>query len=185
VAWESPLERDALRLLECDPAVSAYWTQPFTVRFREPWGGPWRQHTPDILAYRSGRPVVIEIKDAAKAAHEVVARRLATLREAFAAHGLEYRIWTQKVIRQAPRLTNAIWLLRYRGEEVAPSLHLLTSSILRENGALRRSELERLLVAHGAPRDRLTPKIMALLLHGRLRLALNESVATDPVLTLP
>ncbi|AFD27805.1 heteromeric transposase endonuclease subunit TnsA [Deinococcus gobiensis] len=61
--FESTLERDFYTLLEFDPAVESYVTQPLQIMFRTP-SGARRRYTPDTLVhYLDGRrPGLFEVK---------------------------------------------------------------------------------------------------------------------------
>lgn len=123
-AFESPLERDFLAILDFDWKVSAFYDQPVRVNYTDAAGVP-RHYTPDVLVYwrrdlkpaRWMRPLLAEIKtkrDLAGAAGKYDERFAAA--EAYAkSRGWEFRVLTEQHIR-TPYLQNARFLRRYREE---------------------------------------------------------------------
>lgn len=120
---ESLLEHDFLTLLEWDPRVAQYVTQPLSVDWIDA-DGKVRQYTPDVLVtYHSLalmdapvlRATVFEIKP-----EEVLRRDWVQLRPKFKAAmaalrpvGIRFKIATEKHIR-TPLLDNARRLLSYK-----------------------------------------------------------------------
>ena len=108
----SSLERDLLYLLEVDPKIRAYLTQPMALRYRE--GELIRTHLPDVLSLANDQETLIEVKYADEAALPEMRRRTQILEAGLGRHGVAYRVLTEKIIRVEPRLTNARILCRYR-----------------------------------------------------------------------
>jgi hypothetical protein len=120
---ESLLEHDFLTLLEWDPRVARYGTQPLSVNWRDN-EGKVRQYTPDVLVtYHSLalmddpalRATVFEVKP-----WEVLRRDWPLLRPKFKAAiealrpvGVRFKIVTERHIR-TPLLDNARRLLAYK-----------------------------------------------------------------------
>lgn len=130
----SSLERDLLYLLEIDPEIRAYLTQPLSLRYRD--GESVRSHLPDVLSLARDRETLIEVKYADEAALPEVQRRTQILKSGLARHGVAYRVLTEKIIRAEPRLTNARRLCRYRW--ITPDQHVLIplQECLKRQGSL-------------------------------------------------
>lgn len=116
---ESTLELDQHTLLSADPAVVRFAVQPHWLSF---WtvdsGGYWvrRRYAPDIIAeLRGGRRVVIEVKGVTFANTEKWRLRERDIRSAYAEHGLDFVVFTEREIRNEPRLSNCKQMLRHRG----------------------------------------------------------------------
>lgn len=132
--YVSSLERDLLYLLEVDPGIRAFLTQPLTLRYRD--GEFIRTHLPDVLCLARDQVALCEVKYADEAALPEVQRRTQSLKEGLAPHGISYRVLTEKVIRAEPRLTNARVLCRYRW--LTPDQHVLDplQEYLERHGSL-------------------------------------------------
>lgn len=116
IAWESELEKHALWLLECDPDVERFITQPMTITYV--LDGKERRHTPDIWCWRGGRSYVIEIKPAWRLQRPYVDLRTRVVTELFRRFGIEYLIWRDDQIQREPRLSNMKYLLRFRDQAI-------------------------------------------------------------------
>lgn len=130
----SSLERDLLYLLEVDPEIRAYLTQPLNLRYRD--YEFIRSHLPDVLSLTRDQIALIEVKYADEAALPEVQRRTQILKTGLAPHGIAYRVLTEKIIRAEPRLTNARRLSRYRW--LTPDQHVLIplQEYLKRQGSL-------------------------------------------------
>lgn len=115
VAFESALERDLATVLEFDPGVDKYETQPVQLRYG---AGGSRFGYPDFLVrYRADvgiSPVLIDVKYRSE-----IFAKWASLKPRFVAarrhakdHGWSYRLMTETEIR-GPFLENAKFLLPY------------------------------------------------------------------------
>lgn len=120
VAWESLLERDYCMLLELDPEVRAYRSQPERMALFV--DGVRRWHVPDFLVTDRRGDAFHEVKPARKAQKPDVRSRLLAAAAAAAERGLGYRVVTEEDIRRLPRLDNVKLVCRYLGVEVTQLL---------------------------------------------------------------
>jgi hypothetical protein len=116
---ESTLERDQHTLLSADPNIIKFAVQPHWLSF-------WtvdrqgcrvlRRYAPDIIAeMRGGHRVVIEVKSQTFADTDKWRVRERDIRSAYAEHGLDFVVFTEREIRNEPRLSNCKQMLRHRG----------------------------------------------------------------------
>ena len=105
--FESLPERDAMVLLDIDPGVVAFHSQPETFRWVD--AGRARRYTPDIL---------VERRDGGREYREVKPRKVRDLDPTLdgrldriliecAARGAAFAFWTKEEIQGQPRLSNA------------------------------------------------------------------------------
>lgn len=172
IYWESQLERDAIVLMEVDPAVLAYYEQPFTLEYRHE--GEIHNYTPDLQVEFNDRKQIIEVKPDEEADSPVNKGRFALLAKQFRKHGYVYRVLPEREIRSQPRLDNAKLLLRYR--------RVAVSDVAREH-------LRRPLAAHhkltikwftNSPGSGIGfPEIASLICRGYLATEMNVPIGPD------
>lgn len=102
----SPLEADFYTRIEVDRSVTAVVHQPLRITWRDP-SGRQRSHVPDAALEWGGRIVVVEIKHHERTTYPDFLIRTETLVEMAATAGVEYRVVTDKWIREEPYLGNA------------------------------------------------------------------------------
>ena len=90
VQWESPAELNACRLLDADPAVTAFYEQPLEITYF--LDGEVHRHYPDILVLAPNRSELWKIKPESEAARPETVRRTELMRRALPAYGYTYRI---------------------------------------------------------------------------------------------
>lgn len=117
IAWESLLERDYCAVLELDPAVLAYRSQPERMTLFV--DGARRWHVPDFLVTLRSGDAFHEVKPLAKTQKPDVNAMLTAAAAAAAERGLGYRVVTEEDIRLQPRLANAKLICRYMCVEVS------------------------------------------------------------------
>lgn len=177
VAFESRLERDQLILLEADPAVVTFDTQPVTIPFRGRERA--RSYTPDCrVIYQAAPTELVEVKYAADiAAYEPKAR--ADMEEAHdaARSFCDARSW-RFVLRTdrdilGPRLDRAHALRAFARLPASVASGLLAvESFVRQHPGVALGELARELDPLGPTTRNLA---LHLVWHGRLR---DEPFAT-------
>lgn len=166
LAWESELEKHALWLLEVDPYVSRFITQPLKVGYS--LGGKPREHTPDLWFWRKGVPYLVEIKPSWRVKRPWMGIRTELMKELFAEYGIRYRLWRDDEIRSEPRLSNARNLLRYRDQELLAADKLKVRAALEAQTSMTIGELAR-LVSHEV--------VLGLLARGRLLMDMHEPLS--------
>jgi TnsA endonuclease-like protein len=86
VQWESPAELNACRLLDADPAVTAFYEQPLEITYS--LDGEVHRHYPDILVLVPNRSELWKIKS--EAARPETVRRTELMRRALTAYGYTF-----------------------------------------------------------------------------------------------
>lgn len=122
--YESSLERDFLYLVEFDPMVSSFQTQPITIEYVDQ--GKNRKYTPDILVKYVGlrkgfnrKNLLVEIKyrdDLKKNWKELKPKFLAAMRYADS-QNWRFKILTEVEIR-TNYLENVKFLIRYKNASI-------------------------------------------------------------------
>lgn len=108
---ESLLEFDFSILLEADPAVISYETQP--VRIRYFFDDKNRTYTPDFRVTYHDRQELVEVKPHEIAETVEFRRWRAAVEPCIQQMGYAFRVVTSAEIRREPRLSNHRVLLRY------------------------------------------------------------------------
>jgi hypothetical protein len=113
--WETPLERDAMLILEFDPHVTAFKQHQRATYIDDSMGG--FTTFPDIEYVHSGRQCVLEVKRDIDLQNVNLQHRLQRIKGYFLAVGIDYQVWNTTVIRREPRLSNLKDLAyhRFRG----------------------------------------------------------------------
>lgn len=113
--FESSLERDALILIEFNPSIVSYLSQPKTFDYFH--NNKHKTYTPDILIeYSNGKKLYIEVKyreDLRKDWEILRPKFKAVIKELSDDKSARFKIWTENEIR-IPLLKNATFLLPYR-----------------------------------------------------------------------
>lgn len=172
VAWESPLERDAILLFEYSPGVASYEEQPELILY--PDGDEVRRYFPDFeITTTSGIKLHIEVKNSRKLSIPKTAAKYRTIAAHYQSEGRHYRILTEREIRREPLFSNLKRLIQYHhsGELLDTALDHVTRKL--RNGTLQMSALEL---------D--TPSIWRLLAHGHLRCDLKSPIKASSLMWL-
>lgn len=169
LAWESELEKHALWLLECDPNVTRFITQPLTVTYVV--DRKLRRHTPDLWWWRGEHPYIAEIKPAWHLKRPDTAYRTQLMTDVFASHGIRYRVWGDDEIRDEPRLSNAKYLLRFRDQAVTREQKWIARGLLERRGATTIRDLADAIGLDGRE------AVLAMVLRGYLLCDLHEPLS--------
>jgi hypothetical protein len=111
VGFESWLERDHVILLDFDPQVVGFASQPFWLTWRDARGGQERSHAPDFFARLSdGAGLVVDCRPAGRR-DERSLKSFAAMRQACVVAG-----WTYRLVGELDpvRAANLRWLAGYR-----------------------------------------------------------------------
>ncbi|EAW36765.1 TnsA endonuclease N-terminal domain-containing protein [Lyngbya sp. PCC 8106] len=119
VWYESLLELDYIYLLEIDPDVVAFASQPFQLQYTIIEGGKRRKlkYTPDFYVERKNQIQVVEVKPENKVNSERNQRIFHFVAPIFREKGWEFVVVTETMIRVQPQLNNVKLLHRYSGVE--------------------------------------------------------------------
>jgi len=116
VHWESPGERDAIKLLDVDPAVLHVSEQPCVIVYR--LNGSLHKHIPDLMVRRIGGNSLLEVKTACDARSVDIAERTKLLCSELPRLGYTYEVLISEDLGRQPRLRNVEFVLRHGRSEL-------------------------------------------------------------------
>jgi hypothetical protein len=150
---ESMTESDVCLLLDFDPDVESYCTQPdsFHNETNEPG---WRRYTPDLLVkYKDGSFDFGEVKPEFKIKSEQFAHKHELHQRIIQERtGHKLKLFTEPKVSQH-KLTQCRQLKGYYHCELLPEVHEAVYAYLAEIDCAALSVIERLCVKHGAPNN--------------------------------
>jgi hypothetical protein len=114
--WESPHELNAFRLLDANPSIVGFQEQPAEIRFV--LNGQPRTHIPDLIVQFAGRTEFWEVKASPNHVNHETLARTCLLAAELPKLGYCYRLVFGSELAQQPRLSNAIFLLRFGRQSV-------------------------------------------------------------------
>lgn len=109
--WESQIERDYIYLLEIDPTVQSYRSQPFKLTYLH--AGKTRTYTPDFWVIRPLCQQVVEVKPERKVNDSSYFELWRHIIPVCRDMGMEFVVVTDVMIRQQPQLDNIKLLYKY------------------------------------------------------------------------
>jgi hypothetical protein len=121
--YESLNERDYMYLLEIDPDVRSYNTQPFKISYI--LDEKSRRYTPDFLVQRQSKQQIIEIKPTNWFNDEKNVTKMTAIASTLKSMGWEFIIITDEMMNQDYLLNNIKLLYRY--VQIPLTLQNLTS----------------------------------------------------------
>lgn len=137
--WESINELNAFRLLEVNPAISAYIEQPCTVYYQI--NGETYRHHPDILVFTRHRKEFWEIKANAEAKHPDVVERTKLLTQVLPNYGYQYRVVLGEDLGQKVRLENIKSILAYGRKDISTHFREKVRLIFCQHREIKLGEL--------------------------------------------
>ena len=111
VWWESTIERDYIYLLEIDPTVKSYKSQPFKLTYLH--AGKTRTYTPDFWVIRPRCQQVVEVKPESKVKDSSYLELWRHIIPNCRDMGMEFVVVTDVMIRKQPQLDNIKLLYKY------------------------------------------------------------------------
>ena len=114
--FESLIERDYMYLLEIDPDVKSYQSQPLKLAYT--LNGKPRKYTPDFLVERQNKQQIVEIKPAFAVHTEKNLRLFQNIGPLCQKRGWEFVVVTDEMIRVQPLLDNLRLVYKYAREPV-------------------------------------------------------------------
>lgn len=111
ICYESLNERDYMYLLEIDPDVVFYSSQPLKISYT--LNNQLRRYTPDFLVQRLSRQLIVEIKPEKRLNHDQNLQLFQAITNLGQSQGWEFIVITDKMIKQEPLLSNVKLLYRY------------------------------------------------------------------------
>jgi hypothetical protein len=109
--YESLNERDYMYLLEIDPDVISYSTQPFKISYILDKKVRW--YTPDFLVQRKSKQQIVEIKPSCWNDDEKNVRKFSVIAANLRSEGQNFVIITDEMMSQGYLLNNIKLLYRY------------------------------------------------------------------------
>ncbi len=111
VWYESLNERNYMYLLEIDPDVLSYSTQPFKISYI--LDDKVRRYTPDFLVQRQSKQQIVEIKPSCWLDDEKNVRRFPVIASTLKSRGWEFVMITDEMMSRGSLLNNVKLLYRY------------------------------------------------------------------------
>jgi len=149
VWWEYRLERDYVFLLEFDPEVLTFESQPFRLLYER--DGKARRYSPDFRVVRKTGTTIVEVKPEEKLAkYEPLFR---AVRPIFRERGEEFEVVTERTIRVQPRLDNVKLLHRYARTEIDDGHILHCMRFFGDKPEASLGEFESWLSGHGVGKN--------------------------------
>lgn len=176
--FESLLERDMLHLLEIDPGVVFFRTQPLIIKWTT--SDQPHFHIPDILVVRRNTKQIIEVKPEEKTLEEEFILRTKYVSAICRQRGFEYCVVTEKFIQQEPRLSNVKLLFKYSRTDLSQSHQAQLYGFFKERETATVRELETIFGFTRIARN----IVYALMYWGHLTVDLNHSISSDSVVML-
>lgn len=181
ISFESTLERDLFLTLEFDPSVTSYEEQPLVIAGEV--DGLNIKYTPDCLATcEDGSQIIYEVKFQCDLDSDdgEIARRF-RLAEAYAVqHGAEFKVVTEKEIRDA-RLDNLKFIYRF----TSPPRDLGQMSKVIKSALKQPMPINQLLAALATDRFQqaaFIPVVWHLVFIRELRMDMDVPLAADTIL---
>ncbi len=109
--YESLNERDYMYLLEIDPDVVSYRSQPLKISYT--LNNQLRRYTPDFFVQRRSREQIVEIKPEKRLNQDQNLQLFQVMNSLGQSQGWEFIVITDKMIKKEPLLSNLKLLYRY------------------------------------------------------------------------
>jgi hypothetical protein len=174
VPYESGYERDAIRELEVNNTVAAYYVQPETIEYT--LFDKRHRYTPDIaVEYADGRNEIIEVKPERFANHPENLLAFEAIRKVYEWRGISYRVVTEKDIYHNRKARKIKAILRWRDYSPPPEVAARVSEVFSTRPPATLGELEKLL--NFSPDDR--HKLIAMATRGYFTIPLDEDFTVE------
>ncbi|MBP2640456.1 MAG: TnsA endonuclease [Firmicutes bacterium] len=171
IHWESMIERDYIFLLETDPDVTYYASQPLKMEYWK--DGKKHFYTPDFLVKRNGITQIVEVKPSAKVEkHRELFQAIALYCED---KGWKFLVVTEAMVRVQPRLENAKILCRYSFGNITFDYIEECKNYLKQHGAKPLLEVKEHMKAKGY----CPAMIYTLLYKGAIAFAIDQPINDD------
>jgi hypothetical protein len=151
--YESLIERDYMYLLESDPDVLSYSTQPLKIIYT--WDNKPRKYTPDFLVERSSRTQIVEIKPATQVDSDKNQRLWRYVAPNCLERGWEFAVVTDEMIRVQPLLDNLKLLYKYVREPLSFHNYIECHQYFQRQGTSSITKAETDLAPHQISRKTL------------------------------
>jgi len=180
IAYESRLERDFLYLVEWDHMdVLEVWEQACRVHYF--FDGRRRRFTIDFLIKRKKKKQMIEIKYSTRAKQPKYQAAFRAARKAATREGYEFKVYTEKTIRQQPRLDNVKLLIYYQRTAVHPHHQVLCQEFFKNRVQASLQELMEFFQSNEVEKA----VVYALLRWGIVGFDINQPLIPEAIVYLP
>jgi hypothetical protein len=115
--YESLIERDYMYLLETDPDVLSYHSQPLSIFYT--FNHRQRRYTPDFLVEGRHKKLLVEVKPASKVNSDKNLSLFRAIAPICEEKGWEFVVVTDAMIRVQPQLNNLKLIYKYAGEPLS------------------------------------------------------------------
>ena len=178
VWYESLTERDYMYLLEIDPDVLSYSSQPLKIAYKE--DGKRRKYTPDFFVERSQKKQVVEIKPITLIDSDKNKRFFQCITYICQSKGWEFLVITDEMIRREPFLSNIKLLYRYALVTLTPQATVTCHQYFKNQVTVTLKTAEEDLIAQGIFRENL----LKLIFVGFLSTDLRTPIGSDSLISL-
>jgi hypothetical protein len=168
--WESEHESNAMRIFDATVEVIAFNEQPCEIVYE--MDGEWFRHYPDFLIQTLDGNTFCEVKMAADAASDEVAKRTAHLTQYLPYYDYQYRIELAEDLAREPRLGNLKRLLKLGRVDVSLTEKEHFRQFFKQHDAILWSDLKQ-----DECHPMLLPQACRLILDGVLTIDLNQPIS--------
>lgn len=176
--YESLTERDYMYLLEIDPEVLAYSSQPLKISYKE--DGKHRRYTPDFFIERSQKKQIVEIKPKTQINYEKNVRLFQCISYICQCKGWDFLVITDEMIRKEPILSNIKLLYRYALIPLNPQVTITCHQYFKNQLNVTLKTAENDLSSKGIFRETL----LKLVFVGFLTFDLMTPIGSDSLISL-
>jgi hypothetical protein len=177
--WESQIERDYIYLLEIDPNVKAYLSQPFKISYQEQ--GKLRTYTPDFWVKRMEKEQVVEVKADSQIKKSQNQQLWRIITNWCWQQGWDFLVVTDLMIRQQPKLQNIKLLFKYSRTNITQQNYWDCYNYFSQKQAITLQQAEQDLKGKGISKNQL----YKLLYWGFLETDLSQTLSEESLIKLP
>jgi hypothetical protein len=176
--WESQIERDYIYLLESDPIVLSYKSQPFSMNYTSQ--GKKRTYTPDFWVKRADFQQAVEVKPITQINTEKNQKLFHYINLLCQEKGLDFVVVTDRMIRIQPKLDNLKLLYKYARTPLTLNKYLDCQRYFRNREATSLKQVWQELEPRGISKNLL----YKLLYIGALQTDLMQPISSESLIQL-
>lgn len=177
--FESLLEESLMYLLDFDPGVKRFKEQPCRIRYL--YQGKVHRYTPDLFVERADEKQIIEVKPKKRVASEKYDLLFRIISPICEAAGYRFKVYTEEVILQQPRLNNVKALWSYARTPLHLQHQIYSYEFLQKQQEICLAEAFEFFQTKRVSKQ----VVYALLYWGVIGFDLNESLGPDSKIYLP
>ncbi len=176
--YESLLERDYMYLLEIDPDVLSYCSQPLKIAYK--LEDKKFKYTPDFFVERNQKKQIVEIKPKKLVNSEKNTKLFQCIDLICQSHKWEFLVITDEMIRKEPLLSNIKLLYRYALVNLTPQATITCHEYFQNQSLISLQKAEENLSKKGIFRD----SLFKLIFTGFLSTDLTIPIGNDSLISL-